>query len=138
MSESDVDKLQPLNPPETEEAIAEMPAAAEAEASSAQIDEASFAKETASLELEGTKDELITARDLHATRKEYTSKLFRLIVVWLSIVVLFVFLSATLKPRFTLSDSVLIAFITSTTVSVLGLFVLVAKWLFPQGPDKRR
>lgn len=138
MSESDVNKLQPLNRPETEEAIAEMPAAAEAEVESAQLDEVSFVAETASLEINRTKDELITARDLHATRKEYTSKLFWLIVVWLSIVVLFVFLSATLKPRFSLSDSVLIAFITSTTVSVLGLFVLVAKWLFPQGSDKRQ
>lgn len=138
MSESDANKLQPLNPPETEEAITAMPAAAEAEVQSAQLDQASFVLETASLELEGRKDELITARDLHDTRKEYTSKLFWLIVVWLSIVVLFVLLSATLKPRFSLSDGVLIAFITSTTVSVLGLFVLVAKWLFPQGPDKRQ
>ena len=138
MSEPNVNRLQPLNPPETEEAIAEMPAAAEAEVESAVLDEVSFVAETASLEIDRTKDELITARDLHATRKEYTSKLFRLIVVWLSVVVLFVFLSATLKPRFSLSDGVLIAFITSTTVSVLGLFVLVAKWLFPQGPDKRQ
>ena len=136
MSESDLNRLPPLNPPETEEAIAAIPAVAEAEVESAQLDQASFLAETASLEIDRTKDELITARDLHATRKEYTSKLFWLIVVWLSVVVLFVFLSATLKPRFSLSDSVLIAFITSTTVSVLGLFVLVAKWLFPQGSDK--
>jgi hypothetical protein len=32
---------------------------------------------------------------------------------------------------FTLSDKVLIAFITSTTASVIGIFIIVAKWLFP-------
>jgi hypothetical protein len=30
----------------------------------------------------------------------------------------------------------LIAFITSTTVNVVGLFVLVAKWMFPAGSGK--
>jgi len=28
-------------------------------------------------------------------------------------------------------DKVLIAFITSTTINVVGLFVVVAKWMFP-------
>ena len=70
------------------------------------------------------------------TRDEYVLKLFRLIVSWLVIVVIFVALAATLGNHFKLSDSVLIAFITSTTVSVLGLFVIVARWLFPSDNDK--
>jgi hypothetical protein len=32
---------------------------------------------------------------------------------------------------FELSDAVLIALITTTTVNVLGLFYIVARWLFP-------
>jgi Fe2+ transport system protein B len=69
--------------------------------------------------------------ETHNLRKEYTDKLFGLILWWLIVVVTFILLSATAKPAFNLSDTVLVAFITSTTVSVLGLFVLVAKWLFP-------
>jgi hypothetical protein len=34
---------------------------------------------------------------------------------------------------FELPDGVLIAFIASTTVNVVGLFVLVAKWMYPAG-----
>ncbi len=82
-------------------------------------------------EVERLKSELQHANDLHEIRKTYTGRLFGLIVAWLSVVILFVALTATLKPYFNLADSVLIAFITSTTVSVLGLFILVAKWLFP-------
>jgi hypothetical protein len=75
-------------------------------------------------------------RKLDTTRDDYVFKLFCLIVSWLTIVVIFVALSATLGEYFKLSDSVLIAFITSTTVSVLGLFVIVARWLFPSANDK--
>jgi len=60
--------------------------------------------------------------------------LFWLIVVWLAFVVTYVGLTASTGGKFKLSDSVLIAFITSSTVSVLGLFVLAAKWLFPSPP----
>lgn len=81
------------------------------------------------LKLENThlSDELDRANDLHDERKEYANRLFWLIVCWLIVVVIFV----ALNVFFEIHDSVLIAFITSTTVSVIGLFVLVAKWLFP-------
>lgn len=82
-------------------------------------------------EVERLKSELQHAKDLHEIRKKYTGRLFWLIVAWLSVVIIFVTLTATIKPYFNLADSVLIAFITSTTISVLGLFILVAKWLFP-------
>jgi|GEM_PF-4466577 len=38
---------------------------------------------------------------------------------------------------FHLSDSVLIAFITSTTVAVLGLFLTAANWLYGKHPHKK-
>lgn len=73
--------------------------------------------------------------DLHDTRKEYAGRLFWLIVGWLIVVVVFVLLTGFHLGGFTLSEKVLIAFITSTTVSVLGLFIVAAKWLFPS-PEK--
>jgi hypothetical protein len=90
------------------------------------------------------KQDLKEAQDVHELRKEYTGKLFWLIVLWLFAVITFVTLAGStgLNPRFILADSVLIAFITSTTVSVLGLFVLVAKWLYPshhkEEPEQKR
>ncbi len=76
-----------------------------------------------------SKQAAIQGAETHYLRKEYLPKLFRLIVWWLVIVVLFV-LASSLR-LISLSDSVLIAFITSTTVSVLGLFMLAGRWLFP-------
>jgi hypothetical protein len=82
------------------------------------------------------KDESVRLTELHDTRKQYVGRLFWLITAWLAVVVALVALTATLKNIFTLADSVLIAFITSTTVSVIALFVIVAKWLFPSVTDK--
>lgn len=82
------------------------------------------------------KDESVRLTELHDTRKQYVGRLFWLITAWLAVVIALVALSATLRNIFTLADSVLIAFITSTTVSVIALFVIVAKWLFPSAIDK--
>jgi hypothetical protein len=105
--------------------------------------------------------------DLHKIRKHYTAYLFLMTVLWLASVLTFVALtglktiitipvftgSETVLQRvsvntasicggcwgfsFELSEKVLIAFITSTTASVIGIFIIVAKWLFPpRGKDE--
>lgn len=102
---------------------------AELQAANVQRSEPLAAAEKVSLEIEGLKQRVKEATETHDLRKEYLPKLFWLIVVWLALVVAFVF--ATSIGLITLSDSVLIAFITSTTVSVLGLFMLAGRWLFP-------
>lgn len=35
------------------------------------------------------------------------------------------------RYKFSLSDTVLSVFITTTTINVIGVFYIVAKWLFP-------
>jgi hypothetical protein len=93
-------------------------------------------------------------QDKHTWRKGVLAALFVMTCVWLLIVVLIVCLSATsptiadrstLKTLsgvrycpilFKLSDTVLVSFITSTTVSVLGLFMVAAKWLFPSSESR--
>lgn len=69
-------------------------------------------------------------REIHDLRKGYLPKLFRLVCAWLIVVVLLV--TASSLGWITLSDKVLIAFITSTTVSVLGLFHVAGRWLYPK------
>ncbi|MDQ6651771.1 MAG: hypothetical protein M3Y84_03405 [Acidobacteriota bacterium] len=85
------------------------------------------------LRLENKKltNKLEEAEDLHKVRKRYTNRLFWLIVFWLLVVITFIGLAGFHVKGFTMSNTVIVAFITSTTVSVLGLFLIPAKWLFP-------
>ncbi len=109
----------------------EIQGAAQRELDAAEPDAPIVAAEERIFGLEQKIQDLIEARDRHEIRKPYIDKLFYLTVVWLAIVIIFLVLQATAKNFFSLPDSVLIAFITSSTVSVLGLFVLAARWLFP-------
>lgn len=65
-------------------------------------------------------------------RKEYANKIFYLIVAWLIVLLGVLLLQGFGKTDdgFSLSDSVLLAFIGGTTVNVLGIFVIVAKYIF--------
>lgn len=76
-------------------------------------------------------------------RKKYAHKIFMLTVFWLGIIISLLFLqgfcnlirpSPDSQPCFFLSDAVLIATVTTTTASVVAMFVLVAKYLYPNRP----
>lgn len=76
-------------------------------------------------------------------REEYSNKLFRLISAWIFFVAVVVviqglFGNTCLPHWFSLNDSVLIALITTTTASIIGLFVIVAKYFFyrPDSSDE--
>jgi hypothetical protein len=81
--------------------------------------------ESKRIELDGRKQDI-------AARKEYADKIFKLITFWLismgSIILLAGF--GANGGWFKISDSVQIALITTTTGSVLGLFVIVINYLF--------
>lgn len=51
-------------------------------------------------------------------------------LVWLAFVAYFMWQAAFHSDTFKLSDNVLIAMITSTTATVIGLFHYAAKWMF--------
>lgn len=82
--------------------------------------------------------------DLHILRKRYSMALFGLVVVWVVTVWVFLLLQGIGKTpwypnwAFKISDTVLIAYITSTTASILGLFGIAAYWLFgkPKVPEE--
>lgn len=68
-------------------------------------------------------------------RKGYATKLFCLIVAWLIGIFIVLLLSGfggVCGHTFKLSDAVLLALIGSTTATVLGLFIVVVNYLFPQ------
>lgn len=65
-------------------------------------------------------------------RRTYANRLFWLVAVWLVVIGLIVLLHGFSHVPFTLSGAVLTTLIGSTTVSVLGLFAIVANYLFPK------
>jgi hypothetical protein len=87
-------------------------------------------------ELASLHQKILEAQDTHQLRLDYAKKLFSLVCFWLLCVVVAVGLSGFKWCGFQLSESVLIAFITTTTVNVVGLFIVVAKWLFPDVKSK--
>ncbi len=68
-------------------------------------------------------------------RKDFAWDIFYLIVAWLFLVFVVLLLqgfTATIcAHKFGLSDSVVLALISGTTVNVLGIFLIVVRYLFP-------
>ena len=66
-------------------------------------------------------------------RKTYAGRIFRLLIGWLCVVASILFLRGFFKfTFFNLSDAVLMTLIGSTTASVVGIFIIVTKYLFPK------
>ena len=62
-------------------------------------------------------------------RKDYSLLIFIMVTIWLlSILSIFVLIG---RRVLCYSDNVIIAFLTTTTINVTGLFLVVAKYLFP-------
>src|SRR4051794_20125860 len=65
-------------------------------------------------------------------RTKYSAYLFWLVVGWLGAVMAVMLAQGFAYGMFKLADSVLIALLGTTTVNVLGLFVIVARYIFPR------
>ena len=70
-------------------------------------------------------------------RKRYARLAYRLAVGWLAAIVIMVVLQGfgfeqSLNWSFNLSDGVLITFIGTNTASVIGVLVVVVRYLFPR------
>jgi hypothetical protein len=79
--------------------------------------------------LQKKEHELEVERVMLKQRKRYAFLLFGLSAVWLLFIGMFLVLAGMEKLK--VADSVLIALISTTTANVLGLFYIVARWLFP-------
>ena len=88
------------------------------------------------------------AIDLHVLRNKYLKKIYNLMVGWLVFVALILLVDAIALKKsdhwwnlswivreFDISDSVMISLLSSTTAAVIGVFVIVAKWLFPKNME---
>lgn len=70
-------------------------------------------------------------------RKAYAKRIFYLVCVWLIAVLLILVAVGFSWHSFVLSDKVLLALIGGTSVNVLGLFAIVANYLFPKRRSRR-
>lgn len=76
-------------------------------------------------------------------RRDYTPKLFRLVRWWLVFAAAFLVVASLPPIRFTAkgfrwhleleaSDVVLVALLGQATATIIGLFIVVARWIFPE------
>lgn len=84
--------------------------------------------EKQALELQLLKAQIRKFEDDNEGRKEFSRSIFAVMVIWMFFVLMIVIQSA--NGKWHLSDSVLIALITTTTANVIGTFIIVANYLF--------
>lgn len=93
-----------------------------------QLNDASLA-----VEIEKLRAELDSFKQDVAQRKQYAPRLFLLTCCWLGSVIAILLLqgfSSGTAHFFSLGNDVLIALLGTTTINVIGLFYVVAKYLF--------
>jgi len=102
----------------------------------AQEEEGAFEKsgeqELAKLEVRRRELEAKSLEQDIEERKKYANKIFWLICVWLTVVLVIMTVNGATRVAFTLSDSVLIALISGVSVNIIALFAIVANYLFPK------
>lgn len=82
-------------------------------------------------------EELECRKQDRAQRKVYADYLFIFLCIYMLIVLSVLYKSGCAQSGFELSDSVVITLITTTTANVIGIFVLVIKYLFKSPEEKR-
>jgi uncharacterized membrane protein len=94
-----------------------------------------YEEEKTDLDRQKAEVELIGAQQDIEERRKYAHRIFCLIVGWLIAVAAILFLQGFhdffCGITFNLPVSVLLATIGGTTASVLGIFIIVTKYLFP-------
>ena len=64
-------------------------------------------------------------------RKQYAVALFIMLVFWLVSMLIVVFFQGFKTSGFALTDTVLVALLSTSTVNVIGIYMVVARYIFP-------
>lgn len=96
--------------------------------------------EVKTLESEERKARLAKLNQDLELRGQYSEKLYKLIMFWLIAIFLLLMIQgfAGVGGYFAISDKVLITIIGGTTINVLGLFAIVANYIFPKEASASR
>lgn len=84
-------------------------------------------------DIELLKQELEELKDTHTLRLKFAKSIFWVVVLWLLFVSIILVMEGFWLWDFSLSDAILITILTTTSINIIGLLVIVAKWLFPNG-----
>lgn len=76
------------------------------------------------------KEELRSREQDRQQRKEFATKIYNFLCAYLSIVFFLVILSGASCVKFELTEGVVITLLSTTTANVIGIFILVVKYLF--------
>lgn len=95
-------------------------------------EEKSLDLEKKGLENEHLRAELKAFKDNTEQRKRYGFLIFGFVTVWMVLVLAVVILDGWIRGPVDIDIQVLLALITSTTVNVLGILMIVAKFFFPE------
>ena len=133
--------MEPTNNP-LQEYLKVIRAGAQKESAGVEVSPKQETDEKQQLEIDGLKTNHLALKaslgrvqHVHIARLVGLGLLFLLVVFWLIIILGFVFFSGMTfeDGTFTglkLSDGVILALIGSTTINVVGLFVIAARWLY--------
>ena len=80
--------------------------------------------------LEDSREELENKKQNRNQRKSYANRLFWFLCGYMILVFLILFFCGFSLSGLTLSDTVLVALITTTTANVIGIFAFVIHYLF--------
>lgn len=80
------------------------------------------------LELESIREELNSRKQDREQRGEYVGKIHDLVSTYIAVVLMFVLFQGLGFLR--ISDKVMITLLSTTTINVIGIFIIVAKYLF--------
>ncbi len=94
------------------------------------LGEEDLAKESIRAQIAQLQEDVNQTKRVNLFRLRMLIALFVVIMLWiLSVIILTAFLGFKVKG-FNVSDAVMITYITTTTASVFGLFLIAAKWLY--------
>lgn len=78
--------------------------------------------------------------DYHRWRRNVAIALGIITLIWIMMEIIFMSAYGTgflFSHRFKASDNVIIAFITTATATIIGLFVIFMRWLFPSKNEEK-
>ena len=125
----DLSRLQELSPEVTAQYARDL---FEAELEALERDQALLRVADAEKLTAKQREEIEDLRQDRGQRKLFSLLIFGLISLWLTAVLIIVSFDGASAETFNLSKTVLTTLIGSTTGSVLGLFLVVARYLFPK------
>ena len=95
------------------------------------LGEEDLAKESIRAQVAQLREDVKQTKRVNLFRLWMLVALFAVIIIWILSVIVMTALLGFKSRGFSLSDAVMITYITTTTASVFGLFLIAAKWLYP-------